>query len=190
MLNKKFFTDLKKDYTFFNRNRREIIGWSSDALHKSKIAIFTLHRGQVSEAAAILADVEKTLISLEPVFKKSAGLRHEGSYRAALEEYVEAKMLYKIMVEKKISPIKEVKVDFDSYLGGLCDTTGELVRLAIKEATEGRVKEVEKIRDIITDIMGELIEFNLTSYLRTKYDQAKGNLKKIEQMVYELKLRR
>jgi predicted translin family RNA/ssDNA-binding protein len=190
MLNKKFFTDLKKDYTFFNRNRREIIGWSSDALHKSKIAIFTLHRGQVSEAAVILAGVEKTLASLEPVFKKSAGLRHEGSYRAALEEYVEAKMLYKIMAEKKISPIKEVKVDFDSYLGGLCDTTGELVRLAIKEATEGRVVEVEKIRDIITDIMGELIEFNLTSYLRTKYDQAKTNLKKIEQIVYEIKLRK
>ncbi len=190
MVNKKFFLDLKKDYTFFNRNRREIIGWSSDALHKSKIAIFSIHRGQVEEAARILEEVEKNFIKLEPVFKKSAALRSEGSYKAALEEYVEAKMLYKLVVDKKISPIKEVKVDFDSYLGGLCDTTGELVRLAIREATDGRVKEVEKIRDLITEIMGELIEFNLTSYLRTKYDQAKTNLKKIEQMVYEIKLRR
>lgn len=190
MLNKKFFADLKKDYAFFNRNRREIIGWSSDALHKSKIAIFTLHRGQIKEAAGILSGVEKTLAALEPIFKKSPALRYEGSYKAALEEYAEAKMFYKIVAEGKISPIKEVVIDFDSYLAGLCDTTGELVRLAIREATDGRVKEVEKIKATITDIMAELIEFNLTSYLRTKYDQAKTNLKKIEQIVYEIKLRK
>lgn len=190
MINKKFFAELKKDFSYFNKNRREIIGWSSDALHKSKIAIFSIHRGQVEEAGRLLAEVEANFLKLEPTFKKSPGLRHEGSFKAALEEYVEAKMLYKIVAEKGVSVIKEVKVDFDSYLGGLCDTTGELVRLAIREATAGKVKEVEKIRDLITDIMAELIEFNLTSYLRTKYDQAKQNLKKIEQMVYEIKLRK
>lgn len=190
MINKKLFADLKKDYSFFNKNRREIIGWSSDALHKSKISIFSMHRGQVEEAERLLGEVEANFAKLEPVFKKSPALRHEGSYKAALEEYVEAKMLHKIVSGKKIDTIKEVSVDFDSYLGGLCDTTGELVRLAIREATDNKVKEVERIRDLITEIMGELIEFNLTSYLRTKYDQAKGNLRKIEQMVYEIKLRK
>lgn len=189
MLNKKVFIALKKDYTYFNKNRREIIGWSSDALHKSKIAIFTMHRGQIEEAGQILVGVEKTLSSLEPVFKKSPGLRYEGSYKAAIEEYTEAKLFYKIITENKLSPITEVKIDFDSYLAGLCDTTGELVRLAIKEATANNIKEVERLKDVITDIMGELVEFNLTAYLRTKYDQARGNLRKIEQMVYEIKLR-
>lgn len=190
MLNKSFFVNLKKDYTYFNKNRREIIGWSSDALHKSKISIFSMHRGQVEEAGQLLKEVEANFAKLEPVFKKSPALRHEGSYKAALEEYVEAKMLHKIISGKKVEAIKEVKVDFDSYLGGLCDTTGELVRLAIREATNNNIKGVEHARDTITEIMAELIEFNLTSYLRTKYDQAKGNLRKIEQMVYELKLRK
>jgi predicted translin family RNA/ssDNA-binding protein len=190
MLNKKFFADLKKSYTFFNQNRRQIIGLASDALHKSKISIFTMHRGQVTEAGELIKGVEKTLRDLEPVFKKSPSLRYEGSYKAALEEYAEAKLLHQLMTTKKLSPIKEVSIDFDSYLAGLCDTTGELVRLAIKEATSGNVAEVTRIRDLITDIMGELVEFNLTSYLRTKYDQAKGNLRKIEQMVYEITLRR
>lgn len=185
-----FFVKLKEDYSYFNQSRREIIGRANDALHKSKVSIFTLHRGQVKEAAAILKEVEATLSALEPTFKKTPALRYEGSYKAALEEYVEAKMFYKIMTAGEISPIKEVKIDFDSYLGGLCDTTGEMVRLAIKEATNGRIEEVEKIKDTITDIMAELVEFNLTSYLRTKYDQAKGNLRRIEQMVYEIKLRR
>jgi len=184
-----FFAKLKEDYSFFNQSRREIIGRANEALHKSKISIFTLHRGQTKEAAVILKEVEVTLSALEPTFKKTPSLRYEGSYKAALEEYVEAKMFYKIIANGEISPIKELRVDFDSYLGGLCDTTGELVRLAIKEATNGRIDEVERIKEIITEIMAELVEFNLTSYLRTKYDQAKGNLRRIEQMVYEIKLR-
>lgn len=190
MLNKKFFVGLKKDYFYFNSSRREVIGRSSDALHKAKIAIFSLQRGQVEEAGKTLFAVEKILKSLEPLFKKREALRYEGSHKAALEEYVEAKMLYKVVAGEKIDAIKELRVDFDSYLAGLCDTTGELVRLAIREATDNNIGEVEKIRDIITEIMSELVVFNLTSYLRTKYDQAKGNLKKIEQIVYELKLRK
>ncbi len=39
------------------------------------------------------------------------------------------------------------------------------------------------------DITGELIEFNLTSYLRNKFDQAKSAVQKIEKVVYELSLK-
>ena len=39
------------------------------------------------------------------------------------------------------------------------------------------------------DIIGELIEFNLTSYLRTKLDQAKQAVHKLEQVVYEVSIR-
>ena len=37
--------------------------------------------------------------------------------------------------------------------------------------------------------MAELVEFDMTGYLRTKYDQAKRNLRKIEQIDYEIKIR-
>ncbi len=37
--------------------------------------------------------------------------------------------------------------------------------------------------------MGQLIDFDMTGYLRTKYDQARGHLRKLEQMAYEIKLR-
>lgn len=190
MINKKFFNDLLKSYTAFNQGRREVIGYSSDALHRSKIAIFAMHRGQYAEAEAGLTVVEQIFNKIEGLFKKSPNLRHEGSYRAALEEYTEAKLFHQLSTTGKVGPIKEVQLDFDTYLAGLCDATGELVRLATKEATAQNDKEVEKIKDLMTDIMAELVEFNLTSYLRTKYDQARGNLRRIEQMIYEIKLRR
>ncbi len=37
--------------------------------------------------------------------------------------------------------------------------------------------------------MAQLVDLDLTGYLRTKYDQARGHLRKLEQMAYEIKLR-
>ena len=90
----------------------------------------------------------------------------------------------------KIDKIKEVQLDYESYLGGISDLIGELVRRAIKMATDGKFKEVKKIHQIADDIMAELVEFDMRSYLRTKYDQAKGHLRKIEQINYEINLRK
>jgi predicted translin family RNA/ssDNA-binding protein len=189
MLKKNFFDDLKKSYTYFNETRRLVINTSGDALHKSKIAIFSMHRGKFEEGMILLKEVETALKSLEAVFKKSPALRYEGSYKAALEEYTEAKLFSALALKGELIEIKEVQIDFDTYLAGLCDATGEMVRLAIKEATAGKIAEVHQIKELVTEIMGELIEFNLTSYLRTKHDQAKTNLRKLEQMIYEITLR-
>jgi len=188
-MQKTFFDDLKKSYTYFNETRRQVINISGDALHKSKVAIFSMHRGNFSEGADILVEVESNLQKLEEVFAKSPALRYEGSYKAALEEYTEAKLFYSLATSGELVEITALQIDFDTYLAGLCDATGEMVRLAIKEATARNISEVHKIKELVTDIMGELIEFNLTSYLRTKHDQAKTNLRKLEQMIYEITLR-
>ena len=72
---------------------------------------------------------------------------------------------------------------------GICDLTGELVRRAVNQVVQGNTGEAEKIKQAINEIMAELVEFDMTGYLRTKYDQAKRNLKKIEHIIYELKIR-
>lgn len=166
-----------------------MINTSGDALHKAKIAIFTMHRGKFTEGKESLKEIEASLKSLEAVFKKSPALRYEGSYRAALEEYTEAYLFHSLATKGEMVEIRELQIDFDTYLAGLCDATGELLRLAIKEATAKNIKKVHEIRELMTELMAELIEFNLTSYLRTKHDQAKTNLRKLEQMIYEITLR-
>jgi hypothetical protein len=42
---------------------------------------------------------------------------------------------------------------------------------------------------VAQEIIGELIEFNLTSYLRTKFDQAKGAVQKLEEINYQISLK-
>jgi len=117
-------------------------------------------------------------------------LAEEGAYKAGVEEYVEAKMFYLVTCGQKVDKIKKVKLSVDSYLGGICDLTGELVRRAINQAAAGKISEVAKIRETISKIMAGLVEFDMTGYLRTKYDQAKTNLRKIEQINYEINIRK
>jgi len=189
MINKKFIQQLKKEFDSHSGETRQIISLANVVLHDAKKAIFSLHRDDIKGAGATLKEVEEILNNLENKFSYPR-LQEEGSYRAAVEEYVEAKLFFLVMAGEKVDKIKEVKLDYGSYLGGLSDLIGELVRLAIKMATEKKYNEVKKIHKIADDIMAELVEFDMRSYLRTKYDQAKGHLRKIEQINYEINLRK
>ena len=188
MINKKFIQKLKKEYDKRESERTQIIGLSGVALHNSKRIIFALHRGDIQKAEKKLVETEKILQRMEKKFGRKR-ISEEGSYRAGAEEYVEAKMFYLIIAGKKIDRIKEVNLDPVIYLGGICDLTGELARKAVNDAADRNLDEVEKMKRATNEIMAELIEFDMVGYLRTKYDQAKNSLKKIEQIDYEIGIR-
>ncbi|MDD4271488.1 MAG: hypothetical protein PHF50_01645 [Patescibacteria group bacterium] len=189
MINKKFIQQLKKEFDAHGKERQQIIGLSNVVLHDAKKAIFSLHRGDLSGAGKTLEEIDGVLKNLQKKFSYSR-LGEEGAYRAAAEEYVEAKMFFLVMTGKTVDKIKGLEVDYESYLGGISDLLGELVRWAVKMATLGKYEEVKKIHKIADDVMAELVEFDMRSYLRTKYDQAKGHLRKIEQINYEINLRK
>ncbi len=189
MVNQKLFQQLKKEFDFYEAERRKLIGVSNEALMKSKQAIFAFHRDDFKGGNTLLSEVEAIFRDLEKKFKQQAELRYEGSYRAALEEYVEAKFFGGFLEGEKIDFIKGPEIDADSYLGGLCDFTGELVRKAVLAATDKKFKKVEELVAGVRDVIGELIKLNLTGYLRTKYDQAKHNLRRAEEVLYDVKMR-
>lgn len=188
MINKTFVNKLKKDYTTNSSERRQIIALANIVLYDSKRVIFALHRGDIKQGEEKLVEIEKIIKKLNKQFGYRR-VNQEGSYRAGVEEYVEAKMFYFVLTGSKINKIKDIKLAYEAYLGGICDTTGELVRKAVNEAAKGNTEEVARMKEIISDILAELVEFDMTGYLRTKYDQARGNLRKIEQVNYEVSLR-
>ncbi|MFH1565039.1 MAG: hypothetical protein ABIC82_04270 [bacterium] len=189
MLNKPFFQKLQKEYTDYTNARHEIIKISSDALRMSKQAIFALHREEQKTAGDLILGVESIFKELSKKFKTDKRLQYEGAYKAAVEEYVESKLFYQFLKTEKIAVISEVKVDLEGYLGGLCDFTGELVRRAVKLATNKNYEEIKKYAQVTDRVISELIQFNLTKILRNKYDQTTRNLKKLEEILYDLSLR-
>jgi len=189
MINKKFVEKLKKDHAGNNAERRQIIALANVVLHDSKRVIFSLHRGDMAKAGESLLEIEKILLKLEKNFGH-VRLYSEGSYKAAVEEYAEAKCFWLVENGKKIDKFSGINLDYETYLGGICDLVGELVRRAVNRAAEGDYAEVAKIGHIANEIMAELVEFDMAGYLRTKYDQAKGHLRKIEQVSYDISIRK
>src|SRR4030042_3944194 len=168
MINKKFIAKLKEDYQKHGGERRQIISLSNIVLHDSKRIIFALHRQEREKVKEKFVELEGVLNDLDKKFGHNR-IVSEGAYKAAAEEYVEAKMLYRVLAEKKIKPKEEVNLDADSYIGGICDLTGELLRYAVNEAAAGKYKEVDKFKKLIGDIMAEMVEFDMTGYQRNKH---------------------
>ncbi len=189
MLKKSYVEKLKKDLHEYALIRRDVIKTSDDALHHAKRAIFDLHRGDVKEADQKLHLIEKMIKDLNKKYKKNTEIQDEGSYMAALEEYVEASLMYQFVVKGDIGEVKGLDVSGESYLAGLCDVPGELFRFALRAATSHDIHMVKKCAATADEIIGELMEFNLTKYLRNKFDQAKQAAHKLEMVVYEVTLR-
>ncbi|PKM91566.1 hypothetical protein CVU82_03150 [Candidatus Falkowbacteria bacterium HGW-Falkowbacteria-1] len=188
MIDKKFISALRKNYLEKNSQRRQIISSSNIVLNNSKKAIFALHRQDFDLAENNMKESENIIKKIEKSFGADR-VKEEGAYLASLEEYTEAKLFLQFLKTGKISKIKELNIPSEAYIGGLCDLSGELIRKATNEAINKNFQEIKKIKEIINDILNELIDFDVIGYMRTKYDQARGNLKKIEQMDYEISLR-
>lgn len=188
MINKEFLEKLRQDYRANESERRQIISASNNILFEAKKTIFAIQRQDFKEAAAKLEGNEKNLKDLAQRFGQKR-LDEEGAYRAAAEEYLEGKTFYTTISKKEIDAVPGLQLDYESYLGGICDLIGEMVRYATNRAAAGKFAEVAKIKKSADDIMAQLIDFDMTGYLRTKYDQARNHLGKLEQMAYEIRLR-
>ncbi len=188
MLDKNLVKKLKKDYQLQEKERRQIIRQSNEILFQSKKAIFALHRNNNEEADSKIIELTKSLRKMEKDFSPKR-LQTEGAFQAAAEEYVEAVCFQAIVKEQRIKKIKDLNLNHYSYVGGICDLIGEMLRYSTNQVSQGNFKIVNKLKNQAQDIMAELANFDFTGYLRTKYDQGSGHLRKLEQMSYDIKLK-
>jgi predicted translin family RNA/ssDNA-binding protein len=190
MLNKQDFKEMQKDFNSFDDNRELVIKKSRDILKLSKQIIYSVHRDDLKEAANLVKKIEAEKKKVEEIVAKSSKLEAIGAYRVAIQEYVEAILYYSFVKNKKIPTHKTLKVITEHYLGGIIDLTGELGRKAVQLASKGRFKRVVAIRDAVSEIYGELLKFDFRdSDMRRKFDSVKYDLKKLEDLVLELKLK-
>lgn len=192
MLDTKHLAAIGARHKAYAAARHELIRLAGDAQGASKRAIFALHRDDVAGADALFAEAGAALAAIQKTCKTTEGLSEEGSYRAALEEYAEAALYRDYVKTGAVSDLSalDVVVDDDAYLGGLSDLTGELQRRQVKAATDGNVEEVKRTCAAIQAIVEALLAMDLGGYLRTKFDQAKNSLRRAEDVLYEVTLRR
>jgi len=89
--------------------------------------------------------------------------------------------------KQKLSPFRVELVD---YLYGLCFLPNELARLCVTRATQGDYSLVNRILVFVHELYAGFQLLNLKNdFLRKKYDGIKYDLKKIEEVVYDLSIR-
>jgi predicted translin family RNA/ssDNA-binding protein len=189
MIDKKYMGQLKGQILDYSRKRRDLIKLSSDILNGSKKAIFAMQRDDIKDADRRLAEAKKAIAVINKKHKGNKKILNEGSYKAGLEEYVEASIFRQFIAGKKICKIPGLTIDANLYISGLCDVPGELLRYAIKSATERNFEEVNRCFKMAEDIIGETMSMNLTGYNRQKFDQSKGALNKLQHIVYEVSMK-
>lgn len=185
MLDIQEFQRIEKDLKKFEEKREQVITLSREIIQLSKQIIYALHRNDIQGATQVLHHIKQKKQKL-PKEAYDAGIQ-----MVALQEYVEAMCLYDFLVNNKIPTKTELKVDTENYLMGLCDLTGELMRKAVKCVIEKRFEDASKIKDVVEEIYGAFLKFDLRNgELRKKSDSIKWNLQKLEELMYDLAIKR
>ena len=179
------FTKIQNEIKDYDSQREKLIKKSRDVLKLSKQVIYAVHRG--NNATSLVKQMEKEKKELELITKKRSKLLYEGSYKIAVQEYVEAILYYNFVKSGKLI---DIKVQPEHFVLGLADLPGELVRKAVFLAGKGEVDKVVAIKDTVDHIYGEMLKFDFRdNEIRRKVDGIKYDLRKLEDLVLDLKMK-
>ena len=184
MINANEFSEIRKELKASEEKREIVIRKSRDIIMLSKQIIYSAQRGDLKKAEALCADIRKAVGELP---KGYCGTEMES---VAVQEYVEAVCFVEFVKSGKLLTRQELGADTESYLLGICDLTGELLRQAVNAAINKRYDEALKIKDFVAEIYGEFLQFDLRGgQLRNKADSIKWNLKKLEDLALGISVR-
>lgn len=188
MINKKLFERLRKEMQKHETERESVILKTREVVSLSKKVIYSVQRGKADEKAVrTMVGKVKDLVKKA---QKNPSLKHVGSYKVAMQEYVEAMTFLSYRKSGSIPNNVQLGVEAEHYLLGLCDLSGELTRLAINSGIKGDYNKIKEIKEFISELYAEMSQFDFkNSELRRKYDQIKWSLEKLEDAVFELAIK-
>ena len=182
MIDTKEFTRIKRELEKNEAAREKDIQESRMVIKVSKQIIYSLHRGDIKKAETQSKDIKARVKKLRDM--------NLGMCRVAIQEYVEAIAYLHFLNKGTLITMKESGVDYESYLLGLCDLTGELVRKAVNEVIQGNESAAYLIKELVAGIYEQFLRLDLRNgELRKKADSIRWNLNKIEDIIYKLEIR-
>jgi predicted translin family RNA/ssDNA-binding protein len=113
----------------------------------------------------------------------------QGAFSNSLEEWAEGALTVEWAEHRRILPIAEMKIVSPyEYVGALSDFTGEIGRFAVASASKRDVAAVRSVLQADVAIAGALMLLNTSGRFTRKTDAVLTNLKKVEDIVYDLSM--
>ncbi|MGM5484307.1 MAG: translin family protein [Nanobdellota archaeon] len=181
------FSRLREQYDKDEEDREYLIRKSREIVRLSKTIISSLHSGELPHEK-----IENIRSLIGEITNKYDGTKHyySGSFKVAVQEYYEALIYYYFEKDNGLLGPDD-NLDYEFYLLGLCDVSGELVRRALKEGIDGNFDRIKSIYDFVSSIYEELSKFGFRSNeLRKGTDRIRWDLKKLEEMMFQVRMNR
>lgn len=191
-LEMEILSDSKRLYEEFDENREQVMKRSRDVVKAAKNAIYALQREDWKRADSQIQLCADQANAIYADFACNSPTLRLGFFSGALEEMAEALAYRAFRADGKLLSLDDMQgvsgLQFPlllmEYLGGIMDLTGEVGRLAIRSAGQGRDGE-ENIKSCLTCVEAVYDGVSILPYLpgslSKKIGPLKGTLNKIEQ---------
>lgn len=180
------FDQIRRRVDAVDALREDVIKQSRDIQKLSKQAIFAVQRGNTADANAKLQKARSVAAPLLEIIQQHPTLRH-GALSNSLEEWAEGMLTAEWYSHQRILTKTELAiVDTGEYVGALSDFTGEIGRLAIACASKRDLEGVRRVLQADIVVWGAIMQLNASGRFAKKNDAVMMNLKKVEDVVYDL----
>ncbi|HSJ28908.1 MAG TPA: haloacid dehalogenase [Acidimicrobiia bacterium] len=157
----------------FAARERGITG-SRRVIRASANAIRSLHRGEVDEALALLAEAGDLLAAITDGLSEHQDILHAGFVTDAGKEYAEARITASIFAVEPLPTPEDLGVDAVPFLHGLGEAVGECRRRMLDRLRADDLEEAERLlqaMDAIVDLLATMdYPDGMTSGLRRTTD--------------------
>jgi predicted translin family RNA/ssDNA-binding protein len=183
---------LRKSIKEYQENQDLLYGiqkLSNEIRVNSKKVIALLRRENIRESKETIEEIENRFKLINEALKQHKDLLNQNFYKEAVEEYIEAITFYNFLTESQKKTSKFIKAEPEEIISGICDFTGELVRKAITVASSKNIQVITSYQKTVENIIQELTKVGFQGKPRQKYDEVERNLRKLEDIIYDLKLK-
>lgn len=182
--------DIKIRMEKYDIERENVIKQSREIQKLAKQAIYSIHRNTIKDAQEKIDNAKKIALRILDIIHLYPTLR-DGSFSNSLEEYAEAILFMNWYQYRNILTKEALLIcNTHEYIGALSDFTGEIGRMAILFASQRNIEEVENILQADLIISLNISQFNTGNHYTKKLSAVQMNLKKIEDVLYDLKLQK
>lgn len=158
--------------------REEAFRLSREVVRAASTTIKHMHRGEVEEARARLAEAGELVAQMLAAVADYPQLRYVGFVVDAEKEYAEAALVLAAITREKAPGPSDLGIDEIAWLNGLAEVVGELRRHILDLIRGGHAREAEGYLAVMEDIYLHTVSFDypnaITAGLRSRTDAARG----------------
>ncbi len=165
-----------------NQVRDETLQRSRELIRTCALVTRAIHRQSWDDARSLLAQARSQARAMVASLQGHPDLFYTGYTGDALKEWVEAEVLYAIVVGETLPTPESLRVPDGVYLGGVAEAATELRRHILDLMRHGRLEDAERLLTWMDDIYDALILVDypdaITGGLRRAVDVLRGVLER------------